>query len=339
MPKMLFMVNYGLDLCFQLVSCIWYTTNMQPYLSIVVPIFNEEESVEELIRQIEDAGKKLNKPFEVIFVDDGSTDKTLSILKSFEKKKKYIKILSHRRNLGKSHALMHGFHKAKGEYIATLDADLQDNPDEILLLLSYLQDNDLDMVTGWRKNRQDTNAIKSVSRIANRFILRVFNLKIHDLNAGIKVYRADAAKELNLYGGLHRFIPIMLSELGYQVDEHVVNNRSRKFGYSKYRASKVLTDLPDLVTIYFLTKFTNKPLHFFGRIGMIPFITGGVILLYLSILRLLLDQSIGNRPLLMFGVLMVIFGTQLILTGLLGDLLVNLHFKEKSRLPIKYESK
>lgn len=312
---------------------------MQTYLSIVIPIFNEEESVDELIRQIEVAGKNLNQPYEIIFVDDGSTDKTLSLLKSYEKKKNNILILSHRRNLGKSHALMHGFHKASGQYIATLDADLQDDPEEISILLSHLQDHELDMVTGWRRNRQDTNAIKSVSRIANRFILRLFNLKIHDLNAGIKVYSADAAKELNLYGGLHRFIPIMLSELGYKIDEHEVHNRSRKFGYSKYHASKVLTDLPDLATIYFLTKFTHKPLHFFGRVGMVPLLTGTVILLYLSFLRLFLDQSIGTRPLLMFGVLMVIFGTQLILTGLLGDLIVNLHFREKSKLPIKYESK
>ncbi len=312
---------------------------MQAYVSVVIPIYNEEESIDELIRQIEEAGGKLGKPYEVIFVDDGSTDKTLPLLKEYEKKKSFIKILSHRRNLGKSNALMHGFHKAAGEYIATLDADLQDDPEEIAVLLSYLKENNLDMVTGWRKNRQDTNAIKSVSRIANRVILRVFNLKIHDLNAGIKVYRADAAKELNLYGGLHRFIPIMLSELGYRVDEHVVHNRSRKFGYSKYRASKVLTDLPDLATIYFLTKFTHRPLHFFGRIGMVPFLIGILILAYLSFLRIFLDQSIGTRPLLMFGVLMVIFGTQLILTGLLGDLIVNLHFREKSKLPIKYESK
>ena len=312
---------------------------MQTYLSIVIPIYNEEDSIHELIAQIDSAMHKLGKSYEVIFVDDGSTDKTLPLLKEQEKKDDRIKILSHRRNLGKSNALMHGFEKANGEYIATLDADLQDNPDEIQLLLSYLQDNDLDMVTGWRRNRQDTGSIKSVSRIANGFILKLFKLNIHDLNAGIKVYVADAAKELNLYGGLHRFIPIMLSELGYKIGEHEVKNRSRKFGYSKYRASKVLTDLPDLFTIYFLTKFTEKPLHFFGRIGFIPLFVGGVILVYLSFLRLFLDQSIGTRPLLMFGVLMVIFGMQLMLTGLLGDLIVNMHMRKSHKLPIKYESR
>jgi len=233
---------------------------------------------------------------------------------------------------------MHGFQRAQGEYIATLDADLQDNPEEIKLLLSYLIDKDLDMVTGWRKNRQDTGSIKSVSRIANGFILKLFKLNIHDLNAGLKVYRAEAAKDLNLYGGLHRFIPIMLSELGYKVGEHEVKNRPRRFGYSKYRASKVLTDLPDLFTIYFLTKFTDKPLHFFGRIGFIPLACGFIVLIYLSILRLFFDQSIGTRPLLMFGVLMVIFGMQLILTGLLGDLIVNMNMKRRQKDPIVYES-
>lgn len=312
---------------------------MQAYLSLVIPIYNEEDSVPELIAQVESAMKKLDKPYEVIFVDDGSTDTTLAVLKDLEKKKSEIKILSHRRNLGKSHALMHGFEKAEGQFIATLDADLQDDPDEIPLLLHYLQENDLDMVTGWRRNRQDTGSIKSVSRIANGFILKLFKLNIHDLNAGLKVYATDAAKELNLYGGLHRFIPIMLSELGYKIDEHEVKNRPRKFGYSKYRASKVLTDLPDLFTIYFLTKFTDKPLHFFGRIGFVPFFIGLLILLYLSFLRLFLDQSIGTRPLLMFGVLIVIFGMQLMLTGLLGDLIVNMNMKKRHNLPIKYESR
>ena len=311
---------------------------MQIYLSIVIPIFNEEDSVHELVKQIQDAMKSLQKSYEILFVDDGSTDKTVEILKEFKKKHKEILLLSHRRNLGKSHALMHGFQRAQGEYIATLDADLQDNPEEIKLLLSYLIDKDLDMVTGWRKNRQDTGSIKSVSRIANGFILKLFKLNIHDLNAGLKVYRAEAAKDLNLYGGLHRFIPIMLSELGYKVGEHEVKNRPRRFGYSKYRASKVLTDLPDLFTIYFLTKFTDKPLHFFGRIGFIPLACGFIVLIYLSILRLFFDQSIGTRPLLMFGVLMVIFGMQLILTGLLGDLIVNMNMKRRQKDPIVYES-
>ncbi|HRN96454.1 MAG TPA: glycosyltransferase family 2 protein [Candidatus Levybacteria bacterium] len=310
---------------------------MEPYLSIVIPIFNEEDSVHELVEQIQSAMKKLSKPYEIIFVDDGSTDKTVIILKNLKKKLSQIQILSHRRNLGKSHALMHGFERAQGKYIATLDADLQDNPEEIVLLLSYLKNQDLDMVTGWRKNRQDTGSIKSVSRIANGFILKVFKLTIHDLNAGLKVYKAEAAKELNLYGGLHRFIPIMLSELGYKVGEHEVKNRPRKFGYSKYRASKVLTDLPDLFTIYFLTKFTDKPLHFFGRIGFVPLFSGSLILGYLSILRLFFDQSIGTRPLLMFGVLMVIFGMQLMLTGLLGDLIVNMNMKKRHKLTTHYE--
>ena len=310
---------------------------MEPYLSIVIPIFNEEDSVHELVEHIQSAMKKLSKPYEIIFVDDGSTDKTVIILKNLKKKLSQIQILSHRRNLGKSHALMHGFERAQGKYIATLDADLQDNPEEIVLLLSYLKNQDLDMVTGWRKNRQDTGSIKSVSRIANGFILKVFKLTIHDLNAGLKVYKAEAAKELNLYGGLHRFIPIMLSELGYKVGEHEVKNRPRKFGYSKYRASKVLTDLPDLFTIYFLTKFTDKPLHFFGRIGFVPLFSGSLILGYLSILRLFFDQSIGTRPLLMFGVLMVIFGMQLMLTGLLGDLIVNMNMKKRHKLTTHYE--
>ncbi len=311
---------------------------MKPYLSIVIPIYNEEESVRALVKEIETSIAPLKKEYEIIFVDDGSTDETLPILKSLAKEKKYIKILSHRRNLGKSNALTHGFERAEGEYVATLDADLQDNPAEILILLSYLIDHEYDLVTGWRYTRQDTNAIKSVSRIANSVILKSFKLDIHDLNCGLKVYHRDAAKDLNLYGGLHRFIPIILSEMGYRVSEHKVENRARKFGYSKYKASKVLTDLPDLATIYFLTKFTDKPLHFFGRIGMIPFLVGTVVLLYLSFIRLFLDKSIGTRPLLTFGVLLVIFGMQLILTGLLGDLIVNINHRRTRALPIKYES-
>lgn len=308
------------------------------YLSIVVPVFNEKESLSELLEQVEEALSPLKKTYEVIFVDDGSTDGTLELLQRIEKEKKNVQVYSFRRNLGKSYALTLGFQKAEGEYVATLDADLQDDPQDMVKLLQHLEENTLDLVTGWRKNRKDTSFKKSASRFFNYLISRLFKLNIHDLNCGLKVYRTECAKDLRLYGGLHRFIPLLALEMGYSVGEHTVSNRERKFSYSKYKASKVFTDLPDLFTIYFLAKYNTRPLHFFGKIGMVPFVIGSIILLYLTIIWFS-GERVGTRPLLTFGVLFVIAGMQILITGLLADMIVHADMKKETSFPLKYKSK
>lgn len=305
--------------------------------SAVVPVLNEEESLRELVEQIDKSFRAFKHEYEIIFVDDGSTDRSLEILQDLEKKFNNIRVFSFRRNSGKSHALMLGFKRAKGDYIVMLDADLQDDPTNIRELYSRLIKGNYDMVTGWRKNRRDNPYKRATSKIFNTLVAVMFGFKIHDLNSGLKLFRAEAAKDLSIYGGMHRFIPVIMHEMGYKVGEKEVIHHKRKYGKSKYKATKVFTDIPDLVTIFFLTKYTRRPLHFFGKIGSILFGLGFIVLIYLTFLRLM-GERIGDRPLLIFGVLLVIAGLQTIFTGLLADLIVNINTKGKDDYPIKYES-
>lgn len=311
---------------------------MQKEFSIVVPVLNEEESLRELVVNIKDSFESLKKSYEIIFIDDGSTDRTLEILKILERSNRNIRVYSFRRNLGKSPALMLGFQKAKGKYIITLDADLQDDPKNIKVLYQRLTKNGYDIVTGWRKERKDKLIKKISSRLFNKIVSILFGLKVHDLNSGLKIYKSQAAKDLKIYGGMHRFIPVIAKELGYNVGEKETLHHPRKYGVSKYKASKIFTDIPDLITIYFLTKYTRRPLHFFGKIGSIIFAIGMIILAYLSYLHFI-GERIGNRPLLLFGVLLVITGIQTIFTGLLADLTVNLNSEDHDEFPIKYGEK
>lgn len=309
---------------------------MQKDFSIVIPIYNEQESIRELIANIKRAFSGVKKTFEIIFVDDGSTDKTLSILKNVRAENKDIKIYSFRKNLGKSPALMLGFRESTGKVIVTLDADLQDDPSNIMALYQKLTKNGYDIVTGWRKDRKD-NVFKIISsQIFNKIVSILFGLRLHDLNSGLKIYKSEAAKDLKIYGGMHRFIPIIAQEMGYKVAEKEILHHPRKYGYSKYKFTKVFTDIPDLITIYFLTKYTRRPLHFFGKIGAFVFTIGFIVLLYLSYLRFM-GERIGGRPLLLFGILLVLTGIQIIFTGLLADLIVNISTKDNDDFPIKFE--
>lgn len=309
---------------------------MQKDFSIVIPIYNEQESIRELISNIKRAFSGVKKTYEMIFIDDGSTDKTLSILKNVRTENKDIKIYSFRKNLGKSPALMLGFARSTGKTIVTLDADLQDDPSNIMALYQKLTKNGYDIVTGWRKDRKDNIFKIMSSQIFNKIVSVLFGLKLHDLNSGLKIYKSEAAKDLKIYGGMHRFIPIIAQEMGYKVAEKEILHHPRKYGFSKYKFTKIFTDVPDLITIYFLTKYTRRPLHFFGKIGAFVFTIGFIILLYLSYLRFI-GERIGGRPLLLFGVLLVLTGMQIIFTGLLADLIVNINSKDDDDFPIKFE--
>lgn len=306
-------------------------------LSIVVPVYNEEESLphfyEELVRVL----KALNKDYEIVFVDDGSRDKSFSILQELEAKDKHIRVFSFRRNLGKADALSLGFLKAKGDIVITLDADLQDQPSEIPNFLAKHKEG-YDVVCGWRKNRKDASKMKMISRLFNYTLNKAFDLMVHDYNCGMKLYTASAAKSLHLYGGLHRFIPILVYEQGYSVTEMVVHHEPRKFGKSKYGFSKIFKDLPDMFTMLFLVKYMKQPLHFFGGVGGVLSAIGMLILFYLTILHFL-GESIGRRPLLIFGVLLVVTGLQVFFTGFLAELLINLSQRgERHSYPLKYVS-
>jgi len=302
--------------------------------SLIIPVLNEEESLPELVKNIENALKK--ETFEIVFIDDGSTDKSKEILKKFISQKKNIRLIAFRRNLGKSPALTLGFQKAKGEFIVMMDADLQDDPEEITKLKDKL-DEGFDLVSGWRKERRDSLLKVINSKFFNSLMSNLFNVKVHDLNCGLKLMKNDVAKELFLYGGMHRFITIISKELGFKVAEAPIKHHPRKFGESKFKSTKILTDIPDLMTIYFLTKYTKRPLHFFMKLGVPLAFLGFGALFYLSILRLF-GEPIGDRPLLIFGVLFVITGLQVMLTGLIADLVVNFNRKEISDFPISFDS-
>lgn len=306
--------------------------------SVVIPIFNEEESVRELIFSLTQTLKSYKKPYEIVFIDDGSADRTLEILELERKEHKEIRIFSFRKNLGKSYALMLGFQKAQGRYIITLDADLQDDPTNIKNLIQKLTRGNYDMITGWRKVRRDSILKVASSRIFNNLVSFFFGIALHDLNSGLKVYKSEVAKDLKIYGGMHRFIPVIAHEMGYRVSEKEVVHHARKYGSSKYKATKIFTDIPDFITIYFLTKYTRRPLHFFGKIGTTVILVGVVILLYLSYLHYFLGQSVGTRPLLLLGALLVITGFQTVFTGLIADLVVNLNYREKNEYPLKYQT-
>lgn len=312
--------------------------SMKPEFSVIIPAYNEEESLNELVASIEESFKKLKKSFEILFIDDGSTDSTLDILKRFSKENDNIHVYSFRKNMGKSPALTLGFQKAKGSYVLTMDADLQDDPKNIESLSAAMQKGQYDLVSGWRKNRKDSIFKIISSRIFNNIVIpRLFGLKLHDMNCGLKLYKREVIENLTIYGGMHRFITVLAHQNGFNVTEEPIVHHERKYGYSKYKPTKILTDIPDLITMYFLTKYNNRPLHFFTKIGVIPLGLGGIILVYLVIDKLL-GHSIGGRPILIFGALFVIAGIQTIFTGLLADLIVNMHQNKQVEFPIKFES-
>jgi glycosyltransferase involved in cell wall biosynthesis len=311
-------------------------------LSFVVPVLNEEESLNPFYKELKNAINELGHDYEIIFIDDGSTDRSLEILKKLAKEDHNIKIFSFRRNLGKAEALTLGFIKSKGDYIITLDADLQDKPTEIKKLLEKAKDG-TQVVSGWRKNRRDKSKMKIISRFFNTVMGWFFDLHLHDYNCGLKLYTKDAAKSLRLYGGLHRFIPLLAYEQGFTVDEVAIEHAPRAFGKSKYSFSKLWKDLPDMFTLIFLVKYGKRPLHFFGIIGGILTLTGFIVLADLTMFHFH-GGRIGNRPLLFFGMLLIIAGFQIFFTGFLADLMIHISRTRESldeshaHFPIKFSS-
>jgi glycosyltransferase involved in cell wall biosynthesis len=309
-----------------------------PAFSIVVPVYNEVESLDELVLSVDSTMSSLGHDYEIVFVDDGSTDGSFQKLRALAESRPEIRLFSFRRNLGKSPALTCGFQQADGTWIVTLDADLQDDSSNIALLLEQVQQGAFDVVSGWRRNRRDSLFKIVSSKIFNLLVIRTFfGLSFRDMNSGLKLYRAEAARALVLYGGMHRFIPLILADMGYRVAEVPVTHRARKHGASKYSGWKMLAASPDLLTTFFLVRYMGRPLHFFGRIGSALFGIGFVILSYLSYLWLG-GTPIGSRPLLTLGVLLVVMGGQIVLTGLLADLVLKLHADKRREFPMRYTS-
>ncbi len=290
-------------------------------LSIVIPILNEVESIPELYREIVDAVRPLNLPFEIIFIDDGSTDGSAKVLRDVYERDPRIRIIEFRRNFGKSAALAAGFQMASGDAIITMDADLQDSPSEIPRLIEQL-DNGADLVSGWKFPRHDPLTKRLPSSLFNAVVRAFSGVELHDFNCGLKAYRHEVVKEIKIYGELHRYIPVLAHFRGFRVVEVKVSHRPRRYGTSKFGNARFARGFFDLLTVLFLAQYTRRPLHFFGWFGIAALMLGLVINAYLATIWFL-GHSIGTRPLLTLGVLLMIMGAQFVVFGLLAEMIAS----------------
>lgn len=302
--------------------------NNKVNLSVVIPLYNEEKSLEELYNKTTLSLQSLSDSFELIFVDDGSIDNSFSVLRNLHKRDSRLKAIRLRKNFGKAAALSAGFKEAKGEIIITLDADLQDLPEEIPTLIKKM-DEGYDLVSGWKFKRKDSLLRKIASRLFNSVTSFYTRVKIHDFNCGLKCYRREVIEEIELYGELHRYIPAIANWKGFKVGEVKVNHQPRVHGKSKYGSERYMRGLFDLLTVIMLTKYPQKPLHFFGLLGTMLSLAGLAINIYMAALRLS-GKWISNRPLLLLGILLLILGIQFIFFGLMGELIVFSSKKETS---------
>ena len=301
-------------------------------LSIVIPLFNEEESVEPLYAEIQEALESLERSYEIIVVDDGSTDRSFDLLKGLHAQDKRLKVIRFRRNFGQTAAFAAGFEHAQGQVVVTMDADLQNDPADIPRLLEKLEEG-YDVVSGWRVERWKsawlTRRLPSV--VANRLISETTGVHLHDYGCSLKAYRSEVVKNINLYGELHRFIPAMASWMGVSVTEIPVHYQPRQFGRSKYGLSRTIKVVLDLLTVRFLLSYATRPIHIFGSLGLAMSGLGGILGLYLSVVKLALGQNIGSRPLLLLAILLMVLGVQMITMGLLGELVVRTYHESQGK--------
>jgi len=292
-------------------------------ISVVVPLLNEERSLEPLYEEIAAALEPFDEPFEVVFVDDGSTDGSLEVLTRLNAETANVVVVHLRRNFGKAAALQAGFLEAHGDTVVTIDADLQDDPTEIPRLLAKL-DEGFDLVSGWKAHRNDPFVRRLFSRWFNWATAVVSGIRLHDVNCGLKAYRAEVLHGMRLYGELHRFIPILATYRGYRVAEIPVNHRQRQHGRSRYGPERYLRGFFDLLSVTFMGRYRHRPLHLFGGLGLLMGALGFVILTYLTV-DWFWGHAIGQRPLLTLGVLLVVVGIQLVSLGLLSELITSQH--------------
>ncbi|MBN2893906.1 MAG: glycosyltransferase family 2 protein [Bacteroidales bacterium] len=293
-------------------------------ISVVIPLYNEEESIPELSEWIDKVMKTNNYTYEIIFVDDGSSDDSWEVIKKLKSQNNNIKAKKFRRNYGKAAGLHTGFEIAKGNVVITMDADLQDSPEEIPGLYKMIIEEKYDLVSGWKKKRFDPIFSKNLPSKLFNFAARVISgIKLHDFNCGLKAYKNKVIKAIEIYGEMHRYIPILAKEAGFKnIGEKVVEHQKRKYGVTKYGLNRFINGFLDLLSVAFVTKFIKKPMHFFGALGTMFFLIGFVILVWLSYAKYALDQyKMTERPLFFLGLLAIIFGSQLFLTGFLGDII------------------
>jgi len=292
-------------------------------LTIVVPVFNEEESLPHLIEWIDKVVKDKFK-YEVLLVDDGSTDSSWKVIGELSQKYNVVKGVRFRRNYGTSAALHLGFQDSTGDVIITMDADLQDSPDEIFELHRMITEDGYDLVSGWKKKRHDPLGKRLPSKVFNKTVRYISGIDLHDFNCGLKAYRSEVVKNIEVYGEMHRYIPLLAKWSGFgKIGEKVVQHYPRKYGTTKFGLERLINGFLDVLSIMFVGKFGKRPMHFFGSIGFVSFFVGFGMLMYLTILKIFKDIGfISDRPLFFFGILLLIIGSQLFLTGFLAELIV-----------------
>ncbi|MBQ0087378.1 MAG: glycosyltransferase family 2 protein [Bacteroidales bacterium] len=316
--------------------------NSNPDLSIVISLFNEEESLPELVRWIDSALTPKEFSFEIIMVDDGSTDGSWRVINELKGQYDMIRAIRFRRNYGKSAALYCGFEAACGEIVITMDADLQDNPEEIPEMVRMIREDGYDLVSGWKKKRYDNVATKNLpSKLYNATARRVTGIKLHDMNCGLKAYRKDVVKHIEVYGEMHRFIPYLAKNAGFgNIGEKVVLHQARKYGKSKFGIDRFIHGFLDLLSIWFLQRFGKKPMYLFGGGGALMFLTGIIITIYLIVKKLVAQanghifRAVTDQPLFYLALLAVIIGVQLFLTGFLAEL-VSRNSQDRNKYNIK----
>jgi glycosyltransferase involved in cell wall biosynthesis len=307
-------------------------------ISVVVPVHDEERSIALLFEELQAALEPLGRAWEVIYVDDGSTDGSFAALTRLHAQHDEVGVVRLRRNFGKAAALMAGFTQAQGELVVTIDGDLQDDPAEIPPMLAKLEEG-FDLVSGWKTRRQDPWTRRLLSKVFNFTARRMSGLRLHDMNCGLKAYRAEVVRGLRLYGELHRFIPVLAHYRGYRIAELPVNHRPRSHGRSRYGIERYLRGFFDLLSVSFLGKYGHRPLHLFGGLGLFLGLSGTGVLIYLTGVKIA-GGAIGKRPLLILGVLLVVVGIQLFSLGLLSEMIIS-HHEERAdewrRLELRVE--
>jgi len=300
-------------------------------LSIVIPIYNERESIEKLYKKLDEALSRINLKYEVMLIDDGSTDGTFNELLKIHRKNKLYKIIRFRKNFGQTPAISAGFSYAEGEVVVTLDADLQNDPLDIQVLLSKMNEG-YDIVSGWRKNRKD----KAVTRrfpsiIANKIISKLTGVHLHDYGCTLKAYKKEVVKNINLYGEMHRYIPAIASWMGVKVAEVPVTHHSRRYGKSKYGVSRTIKVILDIITLKFLLSYSQSPIQIFGLVGLFSGLVGFIMTSYLIIMRLFFNQPLADRPLFILSIFIIFIGVQLITIGLLAEVLIRVYHEVQNR--------
>lgn len=313
-------------------------------ISIVISLFNEEESLPELIQWIEGVMNKEGYKYEIIMVDDGSRDNSWKVIKELSESNTAIRGIRFRRNYGKSAALYHGFAAAEGRVVVTMDADLQDSPEEIPEMYRMVVEEGYDIVSGWKKKRHDNKLTKNLpSKLYNWTARKITGIKLHDMNCGLKAYRNEVVKDIEVYGEMHRYIPYLAKNAGYdKITEKPVHHQKRKYGYSKFGLNRFVNGFLDLISLWFLSRFGKKPMHFFGLTGILMFLLGGGMTIWV-IAQKLIQQSNGlafrpvtEQPLFYLALVAVLLGFQMFLTGFLGEL-ISRNSQERNRYNIREE--